>query len=308
MVCQNKTSFSIEIWDKYVDFNVIRKGEGKIDEEEAVNIFRTMAWVHRNDRTKEVTFRNELLTLICAARFIVSYFRELRFSPEIDKIISDSWNEDATNAKEVLQYAACLIEEKDVISMALVLFSSSNIAIKSIILGIFKEINAVRLSKKNDIKIDDYPTLGKLGNCISEYPFTSNILIQIIHRHLPSHRFATFIFPLLVKLNDKFFQSHDRLILDAGKVILPFIYDCTKSWLELGEKNHIGRQIKHMKSKPDQYFDKLLLKELGVPYKSLVTSQSYLDLFTGLSNLKDIPEYERKYLLKSLEWLSINPY
>ena len=301
MVCEEIKSFSIERWDSFVSSNVIERGSGKISEEEAVDFFRTMAWVHRDDRARLVTYRNELLVLICAARFIITYFRNPKSDLNREGLIK-IWNHNSSESKEVLQYVSCLIEEKDLLSMGELLVSTSDVNIRRIIIGTFENIGELRPSKKSEIEVDQSLTLGKLGLCICEYPPISPKIMDILYRNLNPHRFSTIVFPLFGKLKDKFNQSQDRKYLISIRKLIPYLLECTRDWDEAQAWTNFGRQLRYMKKRPDEYFDKKLFKEMDTTQASLLSGLSYINLFNALLNDRNLLSEETKYIEKSLIW------
>jgi hypothetical protein len=292
MVCQEMVGFPIEQWDAIVRS---RFGTEEIKgfEDEAIDAFRTMALVHRDERTNTVAFRNELVALICAAWFVVDVIQ--RRPNDYQKLrVLHEWNNDCSGATTVTEYAGRLLEDHDIVALALMLEKTRNYNGRTLLLGILHNTMSGDRSKGRPFNLEEADVLGRLGNFIFKYPSSSLYLMPLIHEHTSAFRFVQWVFPVLVRLSLEYGRDNDKRFVDAAKLIIPYLHKWT---IEVGENiTHIGAHLKYFRDMRNQYFDRLLLNGMGLSERDVIKPENYRPIFFGLTGAFEIKTYERRYV------------
>lgn len=307
MICEERDSFSIQRWNEIITGHLNIKNITDYSDE-AVDAFRTMAWIHRDDRTGEVKFRNELLTLVCAAKFIINTLRT--YGQDVNMLeLLNRWNSESSLASTVIAYTDSLLEDKDIILIASVLEKNTLAVINKLLLDILKNISSLDDLRSTCGEIEDSRVLGKLGGCLIKYPTTAKHIIPLVAKRTKSKRCAQFFFPLLVELSSEYeYGRADKVdILRAAEIVISHLYEITQEWKGkyCDDIKDIGDHIKCIKKMDREFYDKLLLKELGVTQASIVAAESYYKLFEALCPSSVVgADYDKRYTMRSFEWIS----
>lgn len=302
MVCEGSNRIPMQRWNELISINLTRKGIEKFNEE-AIGAFRTMAWVKRDDKMNMVLFRNELLSLICAAKFIILAIKSLGKDNYRKKLLEE-WDNEAENAEIVLRYTASLLSNDDVIEIALQLESKPTSTIEKMLLNIIEQFDFNGIYSVEKANLNDSIILAKLGNCIVEYPATGLTLIKLLYNNMKTSRFASLLFPLLVKINDRYFDEKNEKLLYTAYYLVKSTYEINKEWGL--QSNSLKDQVGYIKKAFREYFDKLLLRHMGISQKAVLTSEHYKEIYNAIDKNIDAQEWEKKHIRKSIAWINSN--
>ncbi|MBZ5525322.1 MAG: NACHT domain-containing protein [Acidobacteriia bacterium] len=276
MTCRGNSSILQNQLKGFVE----RALDSEQDATEAVNEFRTMAWIHCSpDGT--LRFRHEALTLVCAADHVCEAF-ELR-----DNLAIGDWQPTAPHAPEVCQYAGEVIEAPALLGATAMLSTELQFNVHQLVTKVLdaskdrRDIGAVPEDQL------DERGLASICRGIATAPLSTLQAVKILLNSLGEKRARQITLALLWLLLRKDTTETSDAVLTLVRPIV------RKDW-------NFCDELREIKKDPANFLDLMLLKDLHISIADFLDSLNYEMLFKKIYEIGDLETPTRQYADRTL--------
>jgi hypothetical protein len=252
------------------------------EDQEAVDAFRTMAWIHRSAEG-ELAFRHEALTLVCAAQYI-NRALESRSVIELGE-----WQSQAPLADIVCKFAGETIRSWGVLGATEMLSSSVPFNVLQVIKSVLRSA-----APRNDFiavpetELDERAFSLVLRGIKSDLSL-ADLPIRILTKSLSEKRFLQMTVIVL------WFLSKTDLSRDLMRPAIDLVRTrVRREW-------NFCDDLRELKEDPGTSFDSMLLKDLSLPVRNLVDSTEYEPLFKKIYACPDVDTPTKQFSERTLK-------
>jgi hypothetical protein len=248
---------------------------------EAVDAFRTMAWIHASS-DGDLAFRHEVLTLVCAAQYI-NQICESRNALDVA-----DWQPQAPLADVVCQFAGETISSNGVLRAVEMLSGSVQFNVRQLIVSVlqaasdrddFEGISEKQLSER---------TLASICRGIESEPSFAYLPVRILLKSLSEKRQIQISVILL------WFFSKKELTAGTLKAALDLLH------LRVSRDWNFCDDLRDLKENPTTSFDSRLLKDLGISARDLMDFTQYENIFQVIHANPNTDTLTRQYADRTL--------
>jgi len=249
---------------------------------EAVDAFRTMAWIHRS-QDGELAFRHEALTLVCAAQHVITMFERR------DVIGLDDWQSNAPLADVVCQFAGETIRSEAVLGAVEMLSSNLQFNVRQLAKNVL-----LAASRRMDFEgvpedeLDERTMAGICRGIVSELSL-AGLPTRILLKSLGEKASLQLTIVLMWFFSKE--SPGDFIVPIAVDVIRPRI---KRDW-------NFCDELRTVKERPGTSFDSLLLKDLRISLADLMDSTQYEAIFKTIYSAANIDTPARQYAERTLK-------
>lgn len=278
MICKGSQAIAPSQLRAFVN----RAFENETDQNsEAVDAFRTMAWIHPSAEG-ELAFRHEALTLVCAAHY-VNRCLEHRNSIELG-----DWQPQAPLAEVVCQFAGEIIPSMGILGATEMLASKLQFNVRHLIAGVLASAELRdNVDAVQDDALPERTLASVLRGIVSDLGLT-RLSIIILMKSLSEKRMLQVTVILL------WFISRSNL----NESVLPSAIDLLHPRVK--RDRNFCDDLRTLKENPGTSFDAMLLKDLGIITRDLMDMTQYEKLFDKIYNSDRIDTPTKQFAERTL--------
>jgi hypothetical protein len=278
MICRGSATISPTQLDGFVSRALENVSTGST---EAVDAFRTMAWIHRSEDGAALGFRHEALTLVCAAQHVCMMLEGR------DAFGVADWQHTSPLAEVVCRYAGETINSLAVLGAMAMLGGDLQFNVRQLLTAVLEA--AKGRTDLDEVSIDQLEErfLADICRGVAKDLRLSLLPIRILLKALHDKRNLQITIVLLWILSQR--DSPD-IVESAFELLHPIV---KKDW-------NFCDELRTVKGDPTCSFDSMLLKDLGITPGDLMDALSYEPLFRRMYSTVGIDTPTKQYADRTL--------
>jgi len=251
---------------------------------EAVDAFRTMSWIHRADEG-ELSFRQEALTVVCAAEHICAAFERR------DTLALSEWQSSAPLAPVVASCASEVLDGSGLLGATAILGGELPLPfnVRTVVTDVLKLASErEQIPSRGVPKQIEGNVLAAICRGIVTAPDSCQHSIQILFSAFGEKRWMQVAIPLMWLLSRKDLPGSVRAALTIlGSKIRP--------------KYDFSDELRIAKKDPSSFLDSMLLKQLRLSASDLLDLVQYETLFQRINDDSSIDRHAVQYADRTLK-------